>query len=285
MLGSSFSNRIHTMTLDINAYLQRIGFQGDRAPTLNTLKALQQLHLQTITFENLNPLLGRAVPLDSPALMDKLIHQRRGGYCFENNLLFLEVLTTLGFQARGITGRVYWNQPEDAWPPRSHMLLLVTIDGEDYLSDVGFGGMTPTAPLQLHCRDSQRTPLEPFRVDVDQQGYSLWVKVGGPWRLLYRFDLMQQGAVDFEMANWYVACHPQSKFVNNLIAVRTGEDRRHTLLNDLYTVRFPDGRSEKHTIASVAELWDLLQGVFVIDMAGIERQNLEKVLKEKSLFR
>ena len=132
------------MTLDINAYLQRIGFQGDRAPTLNTLKALQQLHLQTITFENLNPLLGRAVPLDSPALMDKLIHQRRGGYCFENNLLFLEVLTTLGFQARGITGRVYWNQPEDAWPPRSHMLLLVTIDGEDYLSDVGFGGMTPT---------------------------------------------------------------------------------------------------------------------------------------------
>ena len=96
---------------------------------------------------------------------------------------------------------------------------------------------------------------------------------------------MQQGAVDFEMANWYVACHPQSKFVNNLIVVRTGEDCRHTLLNDLYTVLFPDGRSEKHTIASVAELWDLLQGVFAIDMAGIERQNLEKVLKEKSLFR
>ena len=103
--------------------------------------------------------------------------------------------------------------------------------------------------------------------------------------MLYRFDLMQQGAVDFEMANWYVACHPQSKFVNNLIAVRTGEDRRHTLLNDLYTVRFPDGSSEKQTLGSAAELWELLEGVFAINMAKIERKGMEKVLKEKSLFR
>ncbi|MBL4570291.1 MAG: arylamine N-acetyltransferase [Alcanivorax sp.] len=272
------------MTLDIDAYLQRIGYQGEQQPTLNTLQALQRLHLQTITFENLNPLLGLPVSLDRHALMDKLVHQRRGGYCFENNLLFLDVLTTLGFQARGITGRVYWNQPDDAWPPRSHMLLLVTIDGENYLSDVGFGGMTPTAPLKLNARHPQSTPLEPFRVDADQNHYSLWVQLGEQWRLLYRFDLMQQGAVDFEMANWYVACHPQSKFVNNLITVRAGEDRRHTLLNDLYTVRFPDGSSEKHTLASVAELWELLEGVFAINMTRIDRRTLEKTLKEKSLF-
>lgn len=273
------------MALDIDTYLQRIGYQGEKLPTLNTLQALQRLHLQTITFENLNPLLGLPVPLDRHALMDKLVHQRRGGYCFENNLLFLEVLTMLGFQARGITGRVYWNQPDDAWPARSHMLLLVTIDGEDYLSDVGFGGMTPTAPLNLHTRHPQSTPLEPFRVDAHQDHYSLWVQLGDQWRLLYRFDLMQQGAVDFEMANWYVACHPQSKFVNNLIAVRTDKDRRHTLLNDLYTVRFPDGSSEKHTLASLAELWELLEGIFAINMAGVERSSLEKALKEKSLFR
>ena len=273
------------MALDIDAYLQRIGYQGDKTPNLNTLKALQRLHLQAIAFENLNPLLGLPVPLDSQVLMDKLVVQRRGGYCFENNLLFLEILTGLGFQARGITGRVYWNQPDDAWPARSHMLLLVTIDGEEYLSDVGFGGMTPTAPLKLHARHPQSTPLEPFRVEAHQDHYSLWVQLGEQWRLLYRFDLMQQGAVDFEMANWYVACHPQSKFVNNLIAVRTGEDRRHTLLNDLYTVRFPDGSSEKQTLGSAAELWELLEGVFAINMAKIERKGMEKVLKEKSLFR
>ncbi|MGJ3256936.1 MAG: arylamine N-acetyltransferase family protein [Alcanivorax sp.] len=272
------------MALDIDAYLQRIGYQGEKQPTLNTLKALQRLHLQAITFENLNPLLGLPVPLDNQALMDKLVLQRRGGYCFENNLLFLEVLTTLGFQARGITGRVYWNQPDDAWPPRSHMVLLVTIDGEDYLSDVGFGGMTPTAPLKLHARHPQSTPLESFRVESHQDHYSLWVQLGDQWRLLYRFDLMKQERVDFEMANWYVACHPQSKFVNNLIAVRTGEDRRHTLLNDLYTVRFPDGSSEKHTLNSTAELRELLEGVFAINMAGIDRKKLEKALKEKSLF-
>jgi len=108
------------MALDIDAYLQRIGYQGEKQPTLNTLKALQCLHLQAIAFENLNPLLGLAVSLDSQALMNKLVDQRRGGYCFENNLLFLEILTGLGFQARGITGRVYWNQPDDAWPPPGH---------------------------------------------------------------------------------------------------------------------------------------------------------------------
>lgn len=272
------------MSLDIDAYLQRIGYQGEKPPTLTTLNALQRLHLQAITFENLNPLLGLPVPLDRGDLMDKLVHQRRGGYCFENNLLFLEVLTRLGFQARGITARVYWNLPDDAWPPRSHMLLLVTIDNEDYLSDVGFGGMTPTAPLRLHARHPQSTSLEPFRVEADPDHYSLWVQLSDQWRLLYRFDLMQQGAIDFEMANWYVACHPQSKFVNNLIAVRTGEDRRHTLLNDLYTVRFPDGSSEKTTLTSVAELWKLLQGAFAINMAGIDRNKLEKILNDKSLF-
>lgn len=272
------------MSLDIDAYLQRLGYQGERQPTLTTLRALQRLHLQAVTFENLNPLLGMPVSLERHALMDKLIHQHRGGYCFENNLLFLEVLTQLGFQARGITGRVYWNQPDDAWPARSHMLLLVTIEGDDYLSDVGFGGMTPTAPLKRLAPHPQSTNLEPFRVEQHGDHGSLWVQLGSQWRLLYRFDLMRQEPIDFDMANWYVACHPDSKFVNNLIAVRTTEDRRHTLLNDLYTVRFPDGRSEKHTLSSVDELWDLLAGVFAINMTGIDRKTLERTLKEKALF-
>ena len=152
------------MPLDLNAYFHRIGFSGERTPTLATLAALQQAHLQHIAFENLNPLLGKPVPLAVDGLAHKLIQQGRGGYCFENNLLFMAVLTDLGFCVRGITARVYWNQPEDAQPPRSHMLLLVTIDGEDYLSDVGFGGMTPTAPLRLHTQATQRTPLEPFQI-------------------------------------------------------------------------------------------------------------------------
>jgi len=97
------------MPVDLDAYCQRVGYTGERTPTLATLRALQQCHLLHITFENLNPLLGKPVPLDLASLEHKLIHQGRGGYCFENNLLFMAVLTALGFTVRGITARVYWN--------------------------------------------------------------------------------------------------------------------------------------------------------------------------------
>lgn len=270
------------MPLDLDAYLERIGFSGDTAPTLATLAALQQRHLQQITFENLNPLLGLPVPLDIDSLQRKLITQGRGGYCFENNLLFMAVLEALGFTVRGITARVYWNAPEGAQPPRSHMLLLVELDGKRYLSDVGFGGMTPTAPLRLDDTGTQPTPLEPFRVIPGDDHYRLEVCLGEQWRLLYRFDLMTQGPIDFEMANWYVANHPDSKFVNNLIAVRTESDRRHTLLNTLYTVRYPDGSSEKHDIPNATALATLLTETFQINLAELQ-QPLEATLISKGL--
>ena len=270
------------MPLDLNAYLKRIHVDGVPAPTLATLATLQQRHLQHIAFENLNPLLGLPVPLDIESLQHKLVQQGRGGYCFENNLLFMAVLEALGFTVRGITARVYWNAPEDAQLPRSHMLLLVELDGQRYLSDVGFGGMTPTAPLRLDDTAAQATPLEPFRVVPAQDHYRLEVCLGEQWRLLYRFDLMTQWPIDFEMANWYVSCHPNSKFVNNLIAVRTEDDRRHTLLNTLYTVRYPDGSSDKQDIPSAVALASLLAETFQIDLTDLQ-QLLEATLVGKGL--
>ena len=271
------------MPVDLDAYCQRVGYTGERTPTLATLRALQQCHLLHITFENLNPLLGKPVPLDLASLEHKLIHQGRGGYCFENNLLFMAVLTALGFTVRGITARVYWNQPEDAQPPRSHMLLLVTIEDEEYLSDVGFGGMTPTAPLRLHSLAAQNTSLETFRVLPQSDHFRIEVQLGSVWRLLYRFDLMTQWPIDFDMANWYVACHPASKFVNNLIAVRTDVDRRHTLLNGLYTVRYPDGRSDKQNITDPQAMARLLADTFQINLQGLE-QDLQAALTDKALL-
>lgn len=277
------TNPESAMPLDLDAYCQRVGYTGERTPTLATLRALQQCHLQHITFENLNPLLGKPVPLDLASLERKLVQQRRGGYCFENNLFFMAVLTELGFTVRGITARVYWNQPEDAQPPRSHMLLLVTIDDEDYLSDVGFGGLTPTAPLKLHSRQAQSTPLETCRVLPENNHYRIEVQLGSRWRLLYRFDLMTQWPIDFDMANWYVSCHPASKFVNNLIAVRTDMDRRHTLLNGLYTIRYPDGRSDKQNITYPQAMTRLLADTFQINLQGLE-QDLQAALTDKALL-
>src|SRR5688572_18194182 len=109
--------------LDLQAYFTRIGYQGAATATLETLRALHRLHPQEIPFENLNPLLRRPVQLDLPSLQTKLLAQRRGGYCYEHNLLFKHVLEQLGFRVTGLAARVLWNVSENSVRPRAHMLL------------------------------------------------------------------------------------------------------------------------------------------------------------------
>ena len=135
--------------MDLGAYFTRIGFNGARAPTLATLRALHLAHAQSIAFENLNPLLGWRVALDLASLEEKLVRSRRGGYCYEQNALLAAALRELGFSVTGLAARVLWNVAEDAIRMRSHMLLKVDIDGEPHIADVGFGGLSLTGPLRL----------------------------------------------------------------------------------------------------------------------------------------
>src|SRR5690606_6183767 len=115
----------------------------------DTLAAIHVAHPAAMPFENLDPFLGRAVALDLATLEAKLIHGRRGGYCYEQNLLLMQVLRALGFRVGGLAARVLWNRPKDALTPRTHMLLRIDLDGRTWLADVGFGGLTQTAPLLL----------------------------------------------------------------------------------------------------------------------------------------
>src|SRR5688572_10879815 len=123
---------------ELQQYFQRIGFTGNAGSDLATLKALHYLHPLVIPFENLDSLLGTAPELGEAAVFDKLVRVRRGGYCFEHYQLFMRVLMTLGFQVQGLSARVV--MPE-LMLPRTHMVLLVTLDQRPYLVDVGFGGM------------------------------------------------------------------------------------------------------------------------------------------------
>ena len=134
--------------LDLDAYLKRIGYSGPRNSTLETLRALQLKHPLAIPFENLDTLTGRPVKLDVTSLERKLVHSRRGGYCFEQNLLFKHVLTSLGFDVTALAARVVWERPAEV-RARTHMVLLVALDGRRYICDVGFGGLTATAPIEL----------------------------------------------------------------------------------------------------------------------------------------
>jgi N-hydroxyarylamine O-acetyltransferase len=125
--------------MNLDAYFQRIGYEGDRSPTLENITQLVIRHTHSIPFENLNPLLGWPVTLDLPSLEQKLVQAGRGGYCFEQNAMFLHVLRSLGVPVKSLAARVLWNWEGEEVSPRSHMLLLAEIEGETYLVDVGFG--------------------------------------------------------------------------------------------------------------------------------------------------
>src|SRR5690554_6892757 len=189
--------------IDLDAYFTRIGFTGDAPPTLETLERLHLLHALAIPFENLSPLLGQEVCLDPAALQKKLVRGGRGGYCFEQNLLFSHVLRELGFSLSGLSARVLWNQPPDLVRPRTHMLLLVEIGGEPFLADVGFGAMTQTGPLRLLPGPEQATPHERYRLERRGADHVLLALVAGQWRPLYLFDLQKQTQADYEVINWY----------------------------------------------------------------------------------
>lgn len=140
-----------TDSLDLDAYLRRIGYGGERAPTLPVLQAIAARHTEAIAFENLNPLLRWPVRLDLQSLQDKMVRDGRGGYCFEQNLLLSAALTALGFQVGGLAARVLWNAPEGAVTARGHMLLRVELE-VPHVVDVGFGGLTLTGVLRRDFR-------------------------------------------------------------------------------------------------------------------------------------
>src|SRR5215831_15133157 len=137
------------MPVDLEAYAARIGYSGDFRPDLDTLRALHLAHATHIPFENIDVLLGRPIELDADSLSRKLIHDRRGGYCFEQNALFGEVLERCGFAVARLAARVRWGAPAGAVRPLSHMLLAVEREGETWLADVGFGGDGLLWPVPL----------------------------------------------------------------------------------------------------------------------------------------
>ena len=244
---------------DLAAYFARIGYSGPRTATLATLNGIVSAHAQTIPFENLDVLLGRGINLDPAVVEQKLVHQKRGGYCFEQNTLLLHVLTALGYRVAPISARVRWQKPRDQIATRTHVFLRVELDGESWLADVGVGSNSLTSAIRLLAGAEQATPHEPRR--LVREG-PLWIHQtchGGEWLDVCEFTLEEMPPIDREVANWFTSAHPQSHFRNRLIAARAAPDgRRLAVLNNEFIVRHADGRADKRIIASADELLAIL---------------------------
>ncbi|PQV47952.1 arylamine N-acetyltransferase [Paraburkholderia sp. BL21I4N1] len=261
----------HTVNLD--HYFTRIGYDGPRAATLEVLQALHRLHPRAIPFENLNPFTRRAVKLDLESVERKLVTNRRGGYCFEQNALLANVLMQLGFNVTPLLARVLWGRESDEVPPRTHMVLRIDLDNEAWIVDVGFGSVTLTAPLRLAVGIAQRTPLGTFRL-ADASHDALYLDVQArdeSWTRVYRFDLHAVEWVDYETSNWYTSTAPESIFATTLIVCRVLDDSRLTLRNDQLNERGADGEVvRERQLASADELAACLRDQFGLNTGDID---------------
>jgi N-hydroxyarylamine O-acetyltransferase len=247
--------------LDLDAYLARIGYSGPLAPTHRVLTSLHLAHATHIPFENLDVLLKQPIRLDLPSLQAKLVRGRRGGYCFEQNLLFAAVLERVGYAPRLIAAKVRHRGDRDL--PRTHLFLMVSADGADWVADVGFGGEGLLLPVPFGGGREVRHYAWCYRIVEEKQGqWLLQSQRQDGWANLYSFTLDPQTRADCEMANHYTATHPDSPFVSTLTAQLPTPEARHVLRNRELTVDRGSGRVERRVLRNDDELIDVLGGTF-----------------------
>ncbi len=212
---------------DFGAYLAMLRLGG--RPELGEM---HRAHVHTIPFENLDPHQGRPVSLDVADLEHKLVGGGRGGYCFEQNLLFKTACEELGAEVDLHLARVRWRAPQGAIRPRAHLVLRVKADGASWLADVGFGAGTPLEPMPFGPGGPYIQSGWTFRIVEDEGELVLQRLDDGSWGDMYAFSSEPSPLVDIEVSNWFVSTHPQSPFVDGIIVGRRPSDGSVELLSD-----------------------------------------------------
>ncbi|MFI8826676.1 arylamine N-acetyltransferase [Streptomyces sp. NPDC053431] len=261
--------------LDLDAYLARIGYSGRVAPDLATLRALHRAHVAAIPFENLDVALGRRVSLDVKDLEAKLVGRRRGGYCYEQNSLLAAALERIGFQ---VAGRGARNRTRgDVLTPITHALLVVTVDGGQWLADAGFGWQGPLEPVPLV--DGARVEQDGwvFGVATEAEGVHVLRSLRPEgWTDLYSFAPHTLYPVDFELMNHYSSSHPRSRFLGQVVAHQPGAEVRRALVRDGLTAMGLDWAPEERRVGP-EELAGTLAELFGIELDDEEVDGLVRV--------
>jgi N-hydroxyarylamine O-acetyltransferase len=248
--------------IDIDAYLQRIGYLGARTPSAETLRQLQVAHLQTVPFENLSIHWGEPIILDDEALFDKVVRRRRGGFCYELNGLFAALLRESGFQVTMLAAEVMGR--DGFGPAFDHMALMVSAPlPQRWLVDVGFGDSF-REPLRLDERGEQTDGERVYRIDVEGDRFTLWQREGREqWTAQYRFRLQP-----YEYADYAEMCHfhqtsPESHFTQRRVCSLATAQGRMTL-SELRFITTENGRRQEQTLQDEDEFVHVLRARFGI---------------------
>ncbi len=250
--------------VDLDAYCRRIGYGGELKPDLATLRALHEAHVAAIPFENVDVLLERPIRLDTEGLQQKLVRSRRGGYCYEQNNLFKDVLDTIGFSVTALAARVRYGAT--GIRPRTHMTLLVDAEGHTYLCDTGFGAHGLLEPVLFDNGSVAELPILSFR--LKEENGAVWVlqaTLDGKWSDLYAFTLEPQERIDYVVANHFTATFLESIFRNMLTAQLVAREERKLLRQGVLTITTPGGQQTR-TLRNEPEARAILRQEFGIEI-------------------
>ncbi|TDO98991.1 arylamine N-acetyltransferase family protein [Marinomonas balearica] len=220
-------------------YLKRIEMSKKVLPTLESLHDLHAAQIFSIPFENFDICLGNGVHLSPNHIFDKLVHKKRGGYCYELNGLMLMALKFYGFDAKAALARVHLS---GAASGRNHQFTVVTLNNEQWILDAGFGSNTPIAPLPLVLNKVLTIKHKTYRyVERELVGIMYQTWVNGEWMDLYSFDLGYVCQGDIDYANYYTSTHPNSFFFSSRVAVQPFSNGMYSLHN--FTLKKIEGNS------------------------------------------
>ncbi|MEV7086110.1 arylamine N-acetyltransferase [Streptomyces sp. NPDC093085] len=263
--------------VDLDAYLARVGYRGDVAPDLATLRGLHTAHVDAIAFENLDAVLGRTVvPLDLASVQEKLVRRGRGGWCLEQVVLTAAVLDRIGFTFTAFAGRTRI-RTGSRFGPALHVALCVELDGERWLHDVSFGAYGPHEPVRLaeHARLDGDWPFDLVREPTGEHVLRFLRPEGAAE--LYGFTTDARYPSDFELLHHFCLTHPRSPFNHRMVLQRIRPDVRHLLVGTTLTEIRP-GEPAAVRELDADEALSAPEEIFGITMEPDDIQALRKVL-------
>ena len=259
--------------LNMEAYFKRIDYTGDAKPTIANLKMLQKAHLTHVPYENLDLIYHRAGSLEPETVYQKVVEDHRGGYCFELNGLFAELLRQMGYEVTEYFGR--WLLGEKPFPARRHRILDVTAEGKRFISDVGVGCVCPLEPLEFVLNETQMREGRAYRIIREEKlGNIVQTDTGEGFVNFYSFTEDPQWTIDFLYVHHYCATHPDSVFAKMAKIHIFTETGRNSIMDEVNketgkverVARLSrPGGMEKFIIRDEQELYQILKQDFNIE--------------------
>lgn len=254
---------------NIDAYLERINYQGKKDITKETLYNLHTAHTLQVPFENLDVYYGREIPLDIESLFQKIVVKKRGGYCFEMNGLFSFVLKDLGFKVIDLLAKSIMDDGVTQ-TSKTHQIMVVEAEGKKWLVDVGYGRDGIIAPLELNTGEDQKQFAHIYRLmEHPIRGYILEKKVNDKYIPMYAFTLDECTPMDYLMSNHFTATFPESFFIKMKFCTIPTKEGRITLTDDKLSIIEDNNVTEK-LVEDDTEFKELLQKYFGLDLNEVQ---------------